>query len=126
QASIRPSTERARVELRVDGRSIEARTPGEAGALELPLDPLARAPGWHFIEVGIDRRGGRSERIVDPVLIGRFAPAQATNTKACGASFTASPQLVRSLVMPILERELLPALRGNEHMGPHTKISNAQ
>ena len=129
-ARIRPAAERERVQLRIDGAPIEARGGGDKGELELPLNSLVGAPGWHFIEVGIDRRGGRSERVVDPVLVGRFGEAaeggQITDTKPCAANFTASPALVRSLVVPMLEREVLPALRDNEHMGPDTAISKAQ
>lgn len=122
---VQPAAERERVELRVDGTIVEARGHGDTAEIELPLHALASAPGWHFIEVGIDRRGGRSERVVDPVLVGRFATQAEADTKPCGATFTASPQLVRGLVIPMLERELLPALRANEHMGPDTKLSKA-
>ncbi|PRQ08815.1 hypothetical protein [Enhygromyxa salina] len=127
---VQPAAERERVTVSVDGSAVEVRGRADAGELELPLLDLAGAPGWHFVELGIDRRGGRSERIVDPILVGRFASNTDTNTntnvKPCGATFTASPQLVRSLVIPMLEREVLPALRANEHMGPDTKLSKAQ
>jgi hypothetical protein len=127
RARVRPVSELERVELSVDGAPVEARRDVETGALEAPLDAIARAPGWHFVEVLIERRGGRRERVVDPILVGRFAgPGQAPEHKPCSASFTASPTLVRSLLVPILEREVLPALRQNGHMGPDTQITKAE
>ncbi|KIG13658.1 hypothetical protein DB30_07866 [Enhygromyxa salina] len=122
---VQPASERERVTLQVDGSAAVASDRAEGGQLELPLADLSRAPGWHFVEVGLNRRGGRRERVVDSVLVGRFA-APNSNTKPCGATFSASPQLVRSLVIPMLEREVLPALRANEHMGPDTELSTAK
>jgi hypothetical protein len=134
RARVRPVSELERVELRLDGAMVEiggtqataAKVDAETGELALPLDALRRAPGWHFVELRIDRRGGRQERVVDPVLLGRFAAADAGEAKPCGATFTASAALVRGLLVPMLEDELLPVLRDNEHMGPDTVISKAE
>src|SRR5690606_3558500 len=70
---VSPIEERARVELSIDGAPIEARGDPDAGELLVPLAQLRDQPGWHFIELGLERRGGRNERIVDPVLVGQFA-----------------------------------------------------
>ncbi|WP_146155355.1 hypothetical protein, partial [Enhygromyxa salina] len=126
RGQLRPADERDRIELRIDGELVEGRGDGPRGEIELPLIGLAGAPGWHFVEVGIERRGDRRERVVDPVLVGRFGATDTHETKPCGATFTASPALVRGLVLPILERKVLPALRANEHMGPDTQINKAE
>ncbi|MDP9136496.1 MAG: hypothetical protein M3N56_16900 [Actinomycetota bacterium] len=130
QGHVRPTSELERVVLTLDGSApIEQRRDADTGTLELPLHSLLSQPGWHFVELTIDRRGGRRERVVDPVLVGRFAPNPALRESGdperapiCAASFTASPELVHLLVMDLLERELLPALRESEHMGPHTQL----
>jgi hypothetical protein len=123
RALVTPVSERERVELRVDGAIHEVG--GDAGELILPLDRLREQPGWHFVEVSLARRGGRNERVVDPVLIGDFS-ADAAQKKACAVVLTVSPALIDSLVVPLLERELLPVLQANEYMGPDTAITTAE
>ncbi len=125
RGSFRPVAERERVQLRLDGAAVEAE--GEAGELILPLEPLREQPGWHFVEVALERRGGRGERVVDPVLVGEFAhAAEPEQAKPCAAVLSVSPALLDSLLIPLLEREVLPELRANESMGPDTKISEAK
>ena len=126
RALVTPIEERDRIELRLDGAPIEFRGDADAGELLLPLDALREQPGWHFIEVGLERRGGRSERVVDPVLIGEFASAELEPKNACGVVLTVSPALIDALLVPLLERELLPLLQENEHMGPDTTIHEAK
>jgi hypothetical protein len=122
---VRPTSELERVVLSLDGDApIEQRRDPDTGEIELPLNSLLSEPGWHFVELTIDRRGGRRERVVDPVLVGRFAVADPERAHTCAASFTASPDLVHMLVMELLERELLPALRENEQMGPNTELGD--
>lgn len=120
---VRPASELERVVLSLDGETpIEQRRDEDSGEIELPLHELLDAPGWHFVELTIDRRGGRRERVVDPVLVGRFAAADPEREHTCAASFTASQDLVHTLLVELLERELLPALRTNQHMGPDTTL----
>lgn len=129
RARVRPPGELERVELRVDDRPVEARLRDpDTGLVELDLGELAEAPGWHFVEAGVERRGGRSERVVDPVLVGRFADSHAKPEAAppCALSLSASPELLQDLVVPMLERELLPELRAVEHMGPQTTLEKAE
>jgi len=124
---VTPASERRRVELSIDGVPTEARGDPDTGELLVPLTQLRGQPGWHFIEVGLDRRGGRSEWIVDPVLVGWFATQSAQEPeKPCVAALSASPALVESLLVGMLEREVLPVLRANEHMGPDTELSEAK
>ncbi|MFO7566487.1 MAG: hypothetical protein R6X02_27845 [Enhygromyxa sp.] len=120
---VTPARERERVELRVDGALWEHRGDPDAGELLLPLDGLREQPGWHFIELTLARRGGRVERIVDPVLIGEFASEV---QKSCAVVLTVSPTLLEELLVSLLERELLPVLRDNEHMGPDTTLHEAK
>lgn len=122
---VTPIEERERVELRVDGALHEFAGDADAGELLLPLEQLREQPGWHFVEVGLERRGGRRERIVDPVLIGTFE-ADAASKKSCAVVLSVSPALIDSLLVPLLERELLPILQANEHMGPDTEIYEAK
>jgi hypothetical protein len=120
---VRPTSELERVVLSLDGRApIEQQRDADTGTLELPLHELLDEPGWHFVELTIDRRGGRRERVVDPVLVGRFGKVDPEREHACAASFTVSADLVHTLIVDILERELLPVLRENEQMGPATQL----
>ena len=62
------------------------------------------------------------------MLVGRFADTSRPDAKGnrrCSVSLAASPELVEGLVVPLLERELLPPLRANEHMGPDTVLDHA-
>ena len=122
---VRPTSELERVVVTLDGNDpiepIEQRRDDDDGSIEVPLQSLLTDPGWHFVELTIDRRGGRRERVVDSVLVGRFAKDD-PDARACGASFTVSPDLVHAIVVGLLERELLPALRENKHMGPNTEL----
>jgi hypothetical protein len=118
---VRPTSELERVVLTIDGEApAEQRRDAGDGEIRLPLHELFDEPGWHFIELTIDRRGGRRERVVDSVLVGNFPAADPKRAHACAASFTVSPDLVHGLLVDILERELLPVLRENEQMGPDT------
>ncbi|HLT38073.1 MAG TPA: hypothetical protein VK034_17425 [Enhygromyxa sp.] len=122
---VTPVEERERVELRIDGRVHEFGGDADAGELILPLDSLREQPGWHFVELSLERRGGRGERIVDPILIGEFA-RDVTQQKSCALVLTVSPTLLDDLLRSLLERELLPILRDNEHMGPDTELHEAK
>lgn len=121
---VRPTGELERVVMSLDGNPppVEPQRDEEDGSLELALDSLLAEPGWHFVELTIDRRGGRRERVVEPVLVGRFDAPDPERAHACAASFTASSDLVHAVIADLLESELLPALRENEHMGPDTVL----
>jgi hypothetical protein len=124
--SISPAKEHARIELRVDGLEQSASGETETGELVLPLERFREQPGWHFIELSLERRGGRDERVVDAILTGEFAKPNPEQTKPCAALLSLSPELIDSLVVPMLERELLPELQANEFMGPETEITTAE
>ncbi len=123
RGEIAPVEERERVQLTIDERPVAAQ--GQGGELIVPLDMLRDEPGWHFVELALERRGGRGERIVDPILVGEFGEP-APEQKPCAALLSASPALLDGLLVPLLERELLPQLQANEHMGPDTQIREAK
>lgn len=123
QAVMRPAGELPRLDVTLDGEAIESERDDETGSVEVPLAGLIGAPGWHFVELGVSRRGGRQQRAVAPILLGRF---ETPTDKPCAASLTASPQLIQDVVTRMLERELLPPLRDNETMGPDTAITTVE
>jgi hypothetical protein len=84
---VRPAAELERVAVTLDGNQPpeRAREDGDDGMLQLSLGSLLAEPGWHFVELTIDRRGGRRERIVDPVLVGRFAVDDPEQAHACAS-----------------------------------------
>jgi hypothetical protein len=134
-ARVTPHADALRTSWHVDDRTLPDGTIalGERGELEVPLEhllgPAARTPGWHFIEARIDRRGGRRESVVDPILVGHFADASAPardHSERCDISLTASEDLIEGLVVPMLEAQVLPQLHDNEHMGPDTKLTVAE
>ena len=127
RALIQPVDERERVEISLDGQPVSAGGTPQSGELSFTLEGLTQELGWHFVEVSIDRRGGRRDFAVDPVLVGRFAdPEQDEDERSCAATLNVSADFVSSLVEPLLRDRLLPVLRENEYMGPGTQISRAQ
>lgn len=128
RADVAPRAELERLEVRVDGRAVEAHKDLDGGTVEVALDPLVGQPGWHFVESTIERRGGRREVVVDPVLVGRFADRSRSDASehACALAMTVSPELIRRVVTPMLERELLPELRKVEHLGPGVELREAE
>lgn len=131
-ARITPASELERVAVRVDGRTLgpgefdgrKARRDLDAGTLGLGLESLE--PGWHFVELDLERRGGRHEGAVAPVLVGDFArPTPSPAEARCDLKLSASEALLRSLVKPMLERELLPQLRAVDQLGPETELREA-
>ena len=127
-ARVIPQADAERVSWRIDERWLPLRV-GDTGQVSARLDELfgaaARAPGWHFVEARVDRRGGRRESVVDPLLIGRFAQPIA-KTERCDVALSASQELIEALVVPLFAAQALPKLRENQHMGPDTVLSEAK
>jgi hypothetical protein len=75
-ATVTPQADAERATWHVDDRPLPLRV-GDAGQVSVTLHELfgrdAMVPGWHFIEARVDRRGGRRESVIDPILIGRFS-----------------------------------------------------
>ncbi|NVB38959.1 hypothetical protein G6O69_14045 [Pseudenhygromyxa sp. WMMC2535] len=136
RARVGPPSDRARLELRLDGVDVgeQLRVDEGAGEVALDLGGILDEPGWHFVEAAVERRGGRRSAALDPVLVGRFgAPARPPSDKSrtrratrCDLALRASPALVESLLVAMLERELLPELRAVEHLGPDTQLRTAK
>ncbi|MCA9685593.1 MAG: hypothetical protein KC457_25670, partial [Myxococcales bacterium] len=125
EARVEPADLRERVRLWVDDRPVAAPVDPDSGVVNLQLPELASQPGWHFVAAGIERRGNRREVAVDPLLVGRFADAN-PEEKPCALSLRASSALVEQLLLTMLEDELMPKLRANEHMGPDTVLREAK
>lgn len=134
-ARVTPQADALRTSWHVDDRALGEGVIaiGDRGEVEVSLErllgPAASVPGWHFVEARIDRRGGRRESVVDPILVGRFASEAdraADRSERCDVSLTASEALIEALVVPMLEAKALPELRKNEHMGAETKLSKAE
>ncbi|GEM_PF-1917699 len=140
RAEAGPPRDLERVTASVDGQSAEVERDLSRGSLSVSLPGLEDAPGWHFVEVVVERRGGRRERSVDPILVGHFgrsrAPGEtggagggaggAGSRPACGVAMSVSPALIQRLLRPMLEAELMPELRKVEQLGPDTQLREAK
>lgn len=75
-ATVTPQADALRASWHIDDHLLPLRV-GDTGRVSATLDelfgPASRVPGWHFIEVRVDRRGGRRESVIDPILVGRFS-----------------------------------------------------
>jgi hypothetical protein len=128
KATVTPQADALRASWLVDDRSLPLRI-GDAGQVSATLDelfgPAARVPGWHFIEARVDRRGGRRESVIDPILLGRFGQP-IDREERCDIALSASQELIQALVVPLFEAQALPKLRENQHMGPDTELREAK
>ncbi|MFV8751579.1 hypothetical protein ACNOYE_13630 [Nannocystaceae bacterium ST9] len=131
-AEVDPQADALRTTWLVDDRPLRLEI-GELGEVAATLDqllgPRASVPGWHFIEARVDRRGGRREAVIDPLLVGRFGHASddpAARRTRCDVALSASQELVEALVVPLFEAQALPKLRENQHMGPDTELREAK
>ena len=128
-----PLVDVPRVQLRVDDRPLAPGLIDEDGNARVALEQAFGtpvAPGWHFIEAVVERRGGRREAITEAVLFGDFSRAEPPISpgpkqlpERCDIALSASADLLQALLVPQLEAQLLPALQANEHMGPDTAIT---
>ncbi len=119
-AEVRPPESHERVALALDGKPV-----GMAGSpsLQVPLGHLG--PGLHFVEARIERRGGRVERVVDPVVLGPFGEREAERGP-CGLAFSVSDDALRRALLPAVRTQLLANVRKSEHLGPGTTLTEAK
>ena len=107
-----PVEDRDRLRARID------RGPAQPVALEgldgVSLSPQPLAPGLHFVELSVERRGGRVTRITDEVLAG---PWQAEHERGCDLALTLNSEGLHELLVPVVEAKLLAGARGNEYFG---------
>lgn len=111
-ARVQPRELAARVVVRVDGETVAT---GE----DPQIDTAGLSTGLHLVETEIERRGGRRERIVDHLWVGPFAQRW-RDDPGCGLSLTLSERALERLLLPELQRQVLPALRASAYMGPET------
>lgn len=119
-ADVKPSETFERVALAIDGEPV-----GMAGSprLEVPIADLG--PGLHFVEARIERRGGRVERVVDPVVMGPYGDRTA-DRGPCGLALSVSDDALRRALLPVLRARLLENVRKSEHLGPGTTLEEAE
>jgi len=107
-----PAEDRERLVARLDrGPAVPLALEGLDG-IALPTMPLS--PGLHFVELSLERRGGRITTITDEVLAGPF---QAEEPRGCDLSLTLTPQGLHDLLVPVVEAKLLAGVRDNDYFG---------
>lgn len=107
-----PAAERERLVVRVDRGSAQPLVLEGIDGIALPPVPLS--PGLHFVELSLERRGGRTTRITDEVLAGPF---QADEARGCDLALTLTAQGLHDLLVPVVEAKLLAGARDNEFFG---------
>lgn len=116
-----PAAERERLVARVD------RGPAQSLVLDgidgIALPPVPLSPGLHFVELLLERRGGRVERITDEVLAGPF---QAHEARSCDLALTLTPQALHDLLVPVVEAKLLAGARDNEFFGATSFLAHKE
>jgi hypothetical protein len=116
-----PAEDRERLVARLDrGPDVPLALEGLDG-LALPAVPLS--PGLHFVELSLERRGGRITTITDEVLAGPF---QADEPRGCDLSLTLTPQGLRDLLVPVVEAKLLAGARDNDYFGKTTYLARKE
>jgi hypothetical protein len=111
-ARYSPAQERERMLARLDRGPAQPLVLEGTDGLALPSVPLS--PGLHFVELSLDRRGGRTTRITDEVLAG---PWQADEPRGCDLALTLTPQGLHDLLVPVVEAKLLAGALDNEFFG---------
>ncbi len=111
-ARYSPPRERARLQASVDRGGPRALELVGGDGIALSLADLA--PGLHFVELTMERRGGRTTRFTDEVLAG---PWQDTHERGCDLGLTLSAQGLQQLLLPVVEAKLLAGARGNDYFG---------
>jgi hypothetical protein len=116
-----PAEERERLVARVDrGLALPLSLEGVDG---LALPPVPLGPGLHFVELALDRRGGRTIRITDEVLAGPF---QSDAPRGCDLALTLTPQGLHDLLVPVVEAKLLAGAQGNEFFGETSFLAHEE
>jgi len=120
RARYSPAQERERLTATVDrGPAEPLELIGEDG-VTLPARPLT--PGLHFVELTMERRGGRSTRITDEVWAG---PWQADRERDCDVGLVLTPEGFRALLLPVVEAKLLAGARDNPYFGSTSVLARS-
>ncbi len=120
QARYSPADERERLVATLDrGAAEPLELQGDDG-VSLPPRPLT--PGLHFVELTMERRGGRSTRLTDEVWAG---PWQAAQERGCDVGLVLTPQGFRELLLPVVEAKLLAGARDNPYFGSTSVLARS-
>jgi len=128
QADVWPAEDADRLLAHLDGvpLPLEVELSTELDRfVEVTADLGELGPGYHFIAAGVDRRGGRSDRVVDSLLVGPFS-ARWTEEPPCALAITVSEEAVQRMVGPVVRDQALEALRRSEYFGPETRVVDDQ
>lgn len=120
RARVSPADDRLRFRASVDRGPVEVPQPWEDDGVALAARTLA--PGPHFVELSLDRRGGRSERVTDEVWAG---PWQAEHARGCDVGLQLTPEGLRALLLPVVEAKLLAGARDNPYFGQTSTLTRA-
>jgi hypothetical protein len=116
-----PAEERERLRARLDrGPAQPLRLEGRDG---VALSPVPLSPGLHFVELSLERRGGRVTRITDEVLAGPF---QSEQVRGCDLALTLTPEGLRDLLVPVVEAKLLAGARDNDLFGSTSVLAHKE
>lgn len=112
EAAVSPADDRERLRARLDrDQELPVELVGDEG-IALSMDGLS--PGLHFVELSLERSGGRITRFTDEVTAG---PWQDEGERGCDLGLVVSPQGVRDLLLSVVEAKLLAGARSNEYFG---------
>jgi hypothetical protein len=116
-----PAQDRERLVARLDrGPALPLVLEGADG---VALPPVPLLPGLHFVELMLERRGGRVTRVTDEVLAGPF---QAAAARGCDLALTLTPQGLHDLLVPVIEAKLLAGARDNEFFGATSMLAHKE
>lgn len=107
-----PVEDRERLRARIDRGPPQSVMLEGTDGIALPAQPLP--PGLHFVELSIERRGGRITRVTDEALAG---PWQAEQERGCDLALTLTPEGLHDLLVPVVEAKLLAGARSNAYFG---------
>lgn len=121
RARYSPAAERERLVARLDRGSAQSLVLEGDDGLALTSGPLA--PGVHFVELLLERRGLRTTRITDEVQVG---PWQTEEARGCDLALTLTPRGLHDLLVPVIEAKLLAGARDNAYFGATSYLARKE
>lgn len=116
-----PADERDRLVATVDRGPARPLQASGAEGIALPSEPLS--PGLHFVELSMERRGGRITRITDEIWAG---PWQSDHPRGCDVGLTLTSEGLRDLLLPVVEAKLLAGARQNPYFGSTSALTRKE
>ena len=118
EAQYSPAEDRSRLVAAVDRTRVEPVELSGDDGIALSLDGLS--PGVHFVELSLERSGGRVTRIGDQVLAG---PWQSEQERGCDLGFAIGPTALIELLLPVLEAKIVAGAKRSEYFGATSYLS---